>query len=93
MLHLTKRFGLLIFFQCHWADGRIYKGEWKEGKADGYGIEVRPNGSVRHDGEWREDVPIRNKRTSDGSNTSDSRKGDKANTEEDKDSATQTAAV
>ena len=45
--------------QCHWADGRVYKGEWENGKAHGYGLEIRPDGSIRHDGEWKEDVPIR----------------------------------
>jgi len=36
----------------HLADGRIYKGEWMSGKAHGYGIELRSDGSVRHDGQW-----------------------------------------
>lgn len=45
--------------QCRWADGRSYRGEWKEGRANGYGVETRPNGTIRHDGEWRDDRPIR----------------------------------
>jgi hypothetical protein len=49
--------------QCHWADGRVYKGEWENGKAHGYGIEIRPDGTVRHDGEWSEDTPVRHKTT------------------------------
>jgi hypothetical protein len=53
LLHVTSR------KQCHWADGRIYKGDWVDGKAHGYGIERRPDGSVRHDGQWENDKPIR----------------------------------
>jgi hypothetical protein len=45
--------------QCHWADGRTYKGEWANGKAHGYGVEIRPDGSIRHDGEWQNDNPVR----------------------------------
>jgi len=45
--------------QCVWNDGRTYKGEWKEGKADGYGVEKRCDGSIRHEGMWNQDVPIR----------------------------------
>lgn len=45
--------------ECHWSDGRIYKGEWAAGKAHGSGIEIRPDGSIRHDGKWENDKPIR----------------------------------
>mmetsp|Transcript_9604 Transcript_9604/g.20795 ORF Transcript_9604/g.20795 Transcript_9604/m.20795 type:complete len:318 (-) Transcript_9604:1725-2678(-) len=40
------------------ADGRIYKGEWINGQAHGYGVETRSDGSVRHDGQWEDDLPI-----------------------------------
>lgn len=30
------------------------------GKASGYGVEIRPDGSVRHDGQWEDDKPLRN---------------------------------
>jgi hypothetical protein len=29
------------------------------GKAHGYGIEYRKDGTLRHDGEWRADEPVR----------------------------------
>ena len=29
------------------------------GQAHGQGKEVNPDGSVRHDGEWKYDVPVR----------------------------------
>lgn len=45
--------------ECRWSDGRSYRGEWKEGRANGYGVETRPNGTIRHDGEWKDDRPIR----------------------------------
>ena len=45
--------------QCHWSDGRVYKGEWVNGQAHGKGKEIRPDGSIRHDGQWENDKPIR----------------------------------
>ena len=44
--------------EYHWVDGRIYKGQWVDGKAHGYGTETRPDGSIRHDGQWEDDRPI-----------------------------------
>jgi MORN repeat len=41
--------------------GRTYRGEWQDGKAHGYGVEHRPDGSIRHEGEWKKDRPIRPK--------------------------------
>lgn len=46
--------------ECQWADKRIYSGEWRYGKAHGLGKETRPDGSIRHDGLWDEDKPLRN---------------------------------
>jgi hypothetical protein len=46
--------------ECVWADGRWYRGEWSLGHAEGYGVEMRPDGSIRHDGEWLQDKPVRN---------------------------------
>jgi len=51
---------VLTIHQCHWSDGRVYTGDWENGKAHGYGKEVRPDGSIRHDGKWEMDKPIRN---------------------------------
>ena len=34
------------------------------GKAHGQGIEIRPDGSVRHDGQWENDKPIRHRQQS-----------------------------
>lgn len=45
--------------ECIWADGRRYRGQWHMGKAHGKGIEHRPDGTIRHDGEWKKDRPIR----------------------------------
>lgn len=45
--------------QCTWKDGRLYKGEWHAGKAHGFGIETRANGTVRHEGQWSNDNPVR----------------------------------
>ena len=46
------------FGECTWIDGRTYSGEWKDGSAHGIGKEVRPDGSIRHDGLWEKDKPI-----------------------------------
>ena len=47
--------------ECVWVDGRRYKGEWQFGQAQGHGVEHRPDGSIRHEGEWRNDRPLRQK--------------------------------
>jgi hypothetical protein len=49
---------MIFLEQCCWSDGRIYKGDWVNGKAHGYGKEIRPDGSIRHDGKWDNDKPI-----------------------------------
>lgn len=46
--------------ECKWADGRVYVGEWVAGMAHGQGIETRPDGTIRHEGRWEHDRPIRN---------------------------------
>jgi hypothetical protein len=48
--------------ECKWADARYYRGEWENGRAHGYGKETRPNGTIRHDGEWKNDRPVREKK-------------------------------
>lgn len=47
--------------QCTWPDGSIYLGEWKNGKTHGHGIEWRADGSVRHEGLFEDDEPVRNR--------------------------------
>jgi len=47
------------FGTCTWEDGRRYRGEWRNGMAHGRGTETYPNGSIRHEGEWIDDEPIR----------------------------------
>ena len=42
-----------------WNDGGWYKGEWSDGEMHGKGREIRPDGSLRHDGEWSRGQPIR----------------------------------
>mmetsp|Transcript_113567 Transcript_113567/g.169856 ORF Transcript_113567/g.169856 Transcript_113567/m.169856 type:complete len:389 (+) Transcript_113567:203-1369(+) len=42
-----------------WTDGGWYEGEWSQGEIHGYGMEIRPDGSLRHHGLWRKGVPIR----------------------------------
>ena len=44
---------------CTWSDGRVYKGEWAMGQAHGQGKETNPDGTVRHDGLWQYDTPVR----------------------------------
>lgn len=48
--------------QMTWNDGGYYVGNWSVGEMHGTGKEVRPNGSVRHDGEWSHDQPVRYKK-------------------------------
>lgn len=42
-----------------WNDGGWYIGEWCDGEMHGRGKEIRPDGSLRHDGEWARGQPIR----------------------------------
>lgn len=48
--------------QMTWNDGGYYVGDWSFGEMHGNGKEIRPNGSVRHDGEWSHDQPVRYKK-------------------------------
>lgn len=48
--------------ECVWADGRCFRGEWVDGHTR-FGVEVRADGSIRHCGEWRNDRPLRKKKT------------------------------
>jgi len=47
--------------ECIWADGRRYRGQWVKGQAQGFGVEHRPDGTIRHEGEWKKDRPVRKK--------------------------------
>lgn len=42
-----------------WSDGGWYEGEWYTGEMQGFGREVRPDGSLRHEGQWVKGQPIR----------------------------------
>jgi hypothetical protein len=42
-----------------WSDGGWYLGEWNKGEIYGVGMEIRRDGTIRHDGVWRQGVPIR----------------------------------
>jgi hypothetical protein len=41
-----------------WHDGRIYRGEWRDGKAHGLGIETQSSGQIYHQGFWIDDKPV-----------------------------------
>jgi hypothetical protein len=45
-----------------WNDGGFYVGEWCDGEIYGKGKEIRPDGTIRHDGEWSQGQPVRRKR-------------------------------
>jgi MORN repeat len=55
---LTFSCSLAFIVECHWEDGRTYKGEWRAGMAHGQGVETYPDGRIRHEGHWFEDEPI-----------------------------------
>jgi MORN repeat len=40
-------------------DGRVFSGNWHMGQAHGQGKEINPDGSIRHEGLWSYDRPIR----------------------------------
>lgn len=42
-----------------WNDGGFYIGEWCDGEINGKGKEVRPDGTIHHDGEWSHGQPVR----------------------------------
>lgn len=42
-----------------WSDGGWYEGEWYNGEMQGFGKEMRPDGSLRHEGQWVKGQPIR----------------------------------
>ena len=46
---MDKREGKGIF---KWRDGRVYEGEWREGKQHGLGIFTSKDGLVKR-GEWK----------------------------------------
>lgn len=47
------------FGTCTWEDGRCYQGEWRNGMAHGKGVEKYADGTIRHDGQWIDDEPVR----------------------------------
>ena len=42
-----------------WPDGGWYSGEFKNNQMHGMGKEIRPDGSIRHDGLWQAGSPVR----------------------------------
>jgi hypothetical protein len=44
--------------ECVWADGRCFRGDWVDGHAR-FGVEVRADGTIRHNGLWEHDRPVR----------------------------------
>jgi hypothetical protein len=44
--------------QLVWPDGAKYVGEWCQGKRHGVGKEFAADGSLRHEGVWRDGIPI-----------------------------------
>jgi hypothetical protein len=42
-----------------WNDGGWYEGQWRKGEVHGRGLELRSDGSLRHDGVWNKGVPVR----------------------------------
>ena len=44
--------------QQSWPDGRFYQGEFAHNQREGQGIEIFGDGSVRHQGLWRNDQPV-----------------------------------
>jgi hypothetical protein len=57
-------FYIVGFGKCSWSDGRTYVGMWHMGQAHGQGKEMNPNGSIRHEGIWSYDVPVKTKKSS-----------------------------
>ena len=47
------------FGKMSWSDGGWYEGEWRNGEMQGQGKEIRPDGSMRHEGQWAKGQPIR----------------------------------
>ena len=45
-----------------WSDGGWYEGEWWNGEMHGQGREMRPNGTLRHEGAWSKGQPMRRKK-------------------------------
>jgi hypothetical protein len=41
-----------------YADGRVYDGEWKDGKMHGQGVMRLADGTIAHDGQWKDDQPV-----------------------------------
>jgi len=47
------------FGKMVWNDGGYYEGEWKDGMIHGKGREIRADGTLRHEGNWRNGAPVR----------------------------------
>ena len=47
------------FGKMVWNDGGYYEGEWKDGMIHGQGKEIRADGTLRHEGSWKNGAPVR----------------------------------
>ena len=52
---LSEEPGLEFRDEVVFPDGTVYKGQIKDGKRHGYGIQVWPDGA-RYEGQWRDNV-------------------------------------
>lgn len=50
-----------------WSDGSKYEGQFASGKRNGQGAQLNADGSIYHNGLWRDDEPIRNTNLEQGS--------------------------
>jgi hypothetical protein len=50
-----------------WSDGSKYEGQFASGKRNGQGAQLNADGSIYHNGLWRDDEPIRNTKLEQGS--------------------------
>ena len=44
---------------CVWPSGRMYSGEFVKNKSHGQGIELNPDGSMRYEGMWNDNKPMK----------------------------------
>ena len=56
----TKKDGLKHGYGVYdWKDGSKYEGQFAHGKRNGQGAQLNANGTIYHNGFWKDDEPIR----------------------------------